>query len=373
MMRVNLLKAYYYSFLAMFAVIVFSNLFPSDWVVVMRPFVFFVAILSIFLLNNTKAVIYLLLLYVFILTYTLYPLLTNSVNIQHLVNNTKYTIYLVFIFGLVNMMRFISLDRLLYNMSKIFIVKLLFIGMISLNMNFGGGWFAGYILDGIEINVHRLFGAYRVFDVYLFLFPLIFLYTKDKENIIKIMTHALLLFNIVSSATFGIIFPYIAIMLLKFNILGRVLFLLSGVIGFIYHDLLLDLYSYFLTEKSVSIEVKLDQFLFLIDNITLWGQGLGGVIDIQGRVGYMLENIYIYWVIVYGAIGTIFMIMFFVVFPFLICYRFKKEFPVMILFYMHVAILLASASNPFLESVIGIMPMMIIVSYFFSKNYSKQV
>lgn len=373
LMKFNLVDLYYYSFLSTFAIIIFVNLIPSDWVVITRIFVIFSAILSLFLLNNINAVLYVLLLYIFLLIYTLYPLITYDLNIEYLVNNTRYAIYFILLFGLVNIIRLISLDRLLYSMSKIFIVKLILVGIISLNMNFGAEWFVGYILNDIDLVVHELFGVYRVLDVTLFLFPLVFIYTKSKKNSTKVMIHTLLLFNIMSSITVGIIFSYIIVMFLKFKFIRKALFLLIMISIFIFYDYFLGLYENFLIVKSVSVEVKLNQFLFLIDNVSLWGQGLGTLITIDGRADSMLENVFIYWSIVYGLIGSIFMIMFFVLFPFSICYRFKKEFSVSVLFYMHLSVLLVSITNPFLESVIGIMPMMIIVSYFFSKKYFEQV
>ncbi len=371
LLRFKLQNLYYYLFLATFTVIIFVNIFPSDLVILTRPFVVLLGALSLFLVNEIKVVLYVLLFYLFISLYTLYPLITNDVDIQSLIKNTRYTIYFVFAFGLVNIMRFISIDRLLYDMSKIFILKLVLVAVVSINMNFGEELFANYILNGMDLIVHRLFGAYRVFDVYLFLFPLVLIYIRGKKTIIKLVIHGLLLFNVLSSMTVGIILPYSIVMLLRYNIIRVILFFLVIISILMYKEYLLDFYNIFQVEKSVSIDVKLNQFRFLIDHMSLWGQGLGTSIDIQGRVDSMLENVFIYWFVIYGIIGSAFMILFFIFFPFLISYKYKKVFSIVILFYMHLSILIATATNPFLESVIGIMPMLIIISYFFTKNIER--
>jgi|SaaInl8_200m_RNA_FD_contig_123_6543_length_7472_multi_4_in_0_out_1_4 hypothetical protein len=365
--KLNLVSVYYYSFLSTFAVILFVNLIPSELILITRFFVIFTFIISIMLINNIKGVLYILLFYVFILLYSLYPLMAGDADIKYLLKNTKYAIYFIFTFGLINMLRLVTLDSFLYVMSKIFVLKLLLVGIVSLNMNFGGDWFVGYLLNGIDLNIHKLFGMYRVFDPYLFLFPLIFIYLKDKKNTTKVMVHILLLFNIASSITFGIIFAYIIIMFMYYKQVRIVGTFLSCVIVLIYHEYFLVFYDNFLIEKSVSIDVKMNQFIFLFNNISILGQGLGTLIDIQGRVDSMLENVFIYWFVVYGIIGTVFMMIFFIFFPFLIYYQNKKEINIVILFYMHCSVLLVTATNPVLESVIGIMPMMIIMAFFFNK------
>jgi len=316
--KLNLVSVYYYSFLSTFAVILFVNLIPSELILITRFFVIFTFIISIMLINNIKGVLYILLFYVFILLYSLYPLMAGDADIKYLLKNTKYAIYFIFTFGLINMLRLVTLDSFLYVMSKIFVLKLLLVGIVSLNMNFGGDWFVGYLLNGIDLNIHKLFGMYRVFDPYLFLFPLIFIYLKDKKNTTKVMVHILLLFNIASSITFGIIFAYIIIMFMYYKQVRIVGTFLSCVIVLIYHEYFLVFYDNFLIEKSVSIDVKMNQFIFLFNNISILGQGLGTLIDIQGRVDSMLENVFIYWFVVYGIIGTVFMMIFFIFFPFLI-------------------------------------------------------
>ncbi|MCG7496854.1 hypothetical protein MHO82_08265 [Vibrio sp. Of7-15] len=363
-MTLQLTDLYYYSFLAMFSVIVFTNLLPSDWVIITRPFVIISSLLSIVLLNNLKGVFYVLILYIFILIYTLSPLVFSSVNPSYLANNTRYLIYFVLIFGLIRILESTPLERLLYSMSKVFVVKLIIVGMISLNMNLLGGLFSNYILNGMDLVVHELFGQYRILDLYLFLFPLVFLYVENKSRKVKILVHSLLFFNILSSITFGIIFSYLIVMSLRYKYFRSILIFVIFAIFFIYYDYFISLYDNFLLEKSVSIEVKLNQFLFVFDNISIWGQGLGQSISIEGRVDSMLENVFIYWFIVYGIIGMIFMVTFFILFPFYICFQYRKNISLQILFYVHLSVLLVSASNPFLESVIGIIPMMIIVSFF---------
>lgn len=371
-MRLSLQRIYYYSFLSSFCVILFSNLIPSNLVVITRLFVIFTAILSILLLNKINTVYYLMMFYMFLFIYSLFPLINNSVDIQVLVNNTRYSIYFVFIFGLVNTLKFITLDSLLYNMSKMFILKLCFVGMISLNMNLGIHLFENYILNGIDVSVHQLFSGWRVLDMYLTLFPLVFFYIKKKKNTTKILVHGLLLFNIVSSLTFGIIFAYLIIMFFRYRFVKIISLIFLLFVIFVYSDFFWNLYQDIIIEKSVSIEVKLNQLHFLLNNITLFGQGLGKSINIEGRIDTMLENVYIYWGLVYGIMGTVVMGTFFILFPFYICYQNNKEFSLRVLFYLHLSSLIVGASNPYLESVIGIIPMMMILSFYFSKKHIKR-
>lgn len=367
-MRLSLQRIYYYSFLSSFCVILFSNLIPSKLVVITRLFVLFTAALSILLLNDIKSICIIMLFYLFLLIYFFFPLINNSADIGVLLNNTKYSLYFVFLFGLVNILRFITVDSLLYSMSRFFVLKLCFVGIVSLNMNLGIHLFKNYILNGIDLSVHQLFGAWRVLDMYLTLFPLVFFYIKKKRKVLKILIHSLLFFNIVSSLTFGIIFAYLIVMFFRYRFVKLISLIFLFLVFLVYRDFFDNLCQNIIMEKSISIEVKFNQLRFLFDNITLFGQGLGKTINIDGRIDTMLENIYIYWVIVYGVIGTTVMGIFFILFPFYICYRNKNKFPLRILFYSHLSSLIVGASNPYLESVMGIIPLILIVSFYFSKN-----
>ncbi len=367
-MIINLRSLYYYIFLATFTVIIFSNLIPSELVVITRLFVIPTSLLSLLLLNNIKGFLYVIMLYIFLGLYILYPLLTNDAYLTYSVTNTKYAMYFIFIFGLINILKYISLETLLYSMSKIFIIKLIVVALISLNMNFGEARFINYLLNVIDLNVHILFGRYRVFDVYLFLFPLLLIYIKDKKKYLKIIIHLLLLFNMLSAMSFGILFAYIVVMLIRYRFIRLGCFVIISAIYILYYEQLFDLYEIIVVEKSVSIDVKWNQIIYLCNNLSLFGKGLGTPINIYGRVDSMLENVLIYWFLVYGVIGIIFMIFFFVVFPFFIFYKYKKNYSLNVVFYMHLSVLLSSLTNPYLESVIGIMAMIILVAYYFSKK-----
>ncbi|MFW7523590.1 hypothetical protein ACODM8_05525 [Vibrio ostreicida] len=366
---------YYFFFLVTFSVIIFSNLLPASWVVIVRPFSIVLGLMSVFSVSSRASIIFVIFLYSFLLIYSLLPLIFGGANLEYLVKNTWYIIYFLFLLGLANIMRSIDINRLLYSLSRIFVAKLFVVALISFNMNFSGGLFSSIILDVMSLSVHKLFGAYRVLDVYLFLFPLAFVYVENKRWRAKVIIHSLLLFNVISSLTIGIIFAYIIIMLLKYSFLRVPLALLIFSLFSIYFNEFYDLYQNFLDEKSVSIDVKLNQVFFIFDNLTIFGQGLGKAISIQGRVDSTLENVYIYWLVVYGIVGSLFMIFIFVMVPLFICYRFRHYNGMTSLFYLHLSILLVSASNPFLESVVGIIPMMLILSFGISrlgrKSYNK--
>jgi len=143
-----------------------------------------------------------------------------------------------------------------------------------------------------------------------------------------------------------------------------------GVLLFVFlHNEIIEYFNTVVALKNVSIEVKLNQIKYLIDNISFFGQGLGTLIDIQGRVDSMLENTFIYWLVTFGAIGSIVMFTYFVVLPSLISYKFRREPFIIDLFYVNMSLWISTSSNPFLESNVGIMPMLILTSFFI--NYHR--
>jgi len=299
-MTIRLSEVFYYAFLLSFFVILFVNLLPGEWSVLTRPFVLFAGLISILLINNLKAIVCILSLYFFVLIYALYPMLNDGFEYELFIKNTKYLMYFVFLFGLTNLLGKKKIEVFLYAISKIFILKLFFVALISINLNFLGGHFLNFLLDDVDLIVHKLFGIYRVFDLYLFLFPVVFVFLKGKSLKVNFLVHFLLFFNVLSSLTFGMFLSYLVVMFIRYTLFRGIVFLLIPLSFLFLYEFFANFFVRLLEEKTVSIEVKINQLIFLLDNFSVWGQGLGKKISILGRTDSMLENIYIYWFVVYG-------------------------------------------------------------------------
>ena len=366
---INLIDLYYYLFLATFAIILFSNVIPSSWITVTRLFVFPTGILSIALINNKKALFFVLFFLFFICVYSLYPLLTDEAHVDFLIKNTRYAMYFIFLFGLVNIMKIIPLRQILYKMSQIYLVKLMFMFVIILDINFGASLSLNYFLNSSGLLIAILEESYRIVDIYSYFFPLVFIYLSNKKNKTKVFIFSIIFFVLYSSNTYGFLISFIIVLLIKYKFLIKYLPIV-GVLLFVFlHNEIIEYFNTVVALKNVSIEVKLNQIKYLIDNISFFGQGLGTLIDIQGRVDSMLENTFIYWLVTFGAIGSIVMFTYFVVLPSLISYKFRREPFIIDLFYVNMSLWISTSSNPFLESNVGIMPMLILTSFFI--NYHR--
>jgi len=366
---INLIDLYYYLFLATFAIILFSNVIPSSWITVTRLFVFPTGILSIALINNKKALFFVLFFLFFICVYSLYPLLTDEAHVDFLIKNTRYAMYFIFLFGLVNIMKIIPLRQILYKMSQIYLVKLMFMFVIILDINFGASLSLNYFLNSSGLLIAKLEESYRIVDIYSYFFPLVFIYLSNKKNKTKVFIFSIIFFVLYSSNTYGFLISFIIVLLIKYKFLIKYLPIV-GVLLFVFlHNEIIEYFNTVVALKNVSIEVKLNQIKYLIDNISFFGQGLGTLIDIQGRVDSMLENTFIYWLVTFGAIGSIVMFTYFVVLPSLISYKFRREPFIIDLFYVNMSLWISTSSNPFLESNVGIMPMLILTSFFI--NYHR--
>ena len=366
---INLVDLYYYLFLATFAIILFSNVIPSNWITVTRLFVFPTAVLSIVLIDSKRTLIFVLFFFTFICIYSLYPLLTNDVELNSLIKNTRYPIYFILIFGLVNIMKIFPLREILYRMSQIYLVKQIFMFSIIIDMNFGAGFFSNYFLNSSNLLIARLEDSYRILDIYSYFFPLAFIYLFDKKNITKILIFSIIFFVLYHSNTYGFLISFMLVLSFKYKFFRRSL-LIVGVLLFVFlSNELIEYFNTLAALKSVSIDVKLNQVTHLIDNMSFFGQGLGVLIDIQGRVDSMLENTFIYWIIIYGAIGSIVIFSYFVFLPSLICYKLRYKPFVIDLFYLNMSLWISTSFNPFLESNVGIIPMLISISFYI--NYRR--
>lgn len=363
--KIDLQILYYYLFLSTFGIIIFSNLIPEEFIWVTRLFVFPTAILSLLLLDNRIGFLYVVFFTLFILSYSLYSLVFHDVYLEYLVKNTRYVFYFIFMFGLVNILKFISLEKLLYGMSKIFILKILIVAIINFNLNSEIMFASNFLLNNTGLLIAKLSDSYRILDIYLYFFPLIFIYLRDKKNFIKIFLHLIVIYNLYVSNTYGFIIAYFVIMFLKYNFFR----LLSiGLITILLFYGLSDIIRELIAAKSFSIEVKLNQLLYVINNLSFFGEGLGTNIVIEDRIDSMLENTVLYWLVVYGIFGFIIIGAYFIFLPFFVFYLFKYNNVLKDLFYMNLSVLIATTSNPYIESNVGIMPMLIIISYFLNKN-----
>jgi len=119
----------------------------------------------------------------------------------------------------------------------------------------------------------------------------------------------------------------------------------------------------FFDYKETSIFVKIEQFKYLLSNINIFGSGIGYEFQIGERNGFLIENLFLYWLQTYGIIGFIIYCLFMIIYPIYIFVKYKNNKSIFIFGLTYLSIVISSISNPYLMSGTSILILMILISY----------
>lgn len=365
-----LVVSFHLLFLLLFTLVLFSNVTPISWLGYTKVISISVIFLSVLILSSVNSILLFISSAAFLLMTITFSLSSGMDGYEILFANSKFYIFFSLTLGVTTLFKFKSIGVILNQMGFIVVLKMLLVAIVFFNANLGGFHFKEYILDEISLVVHQLFGIYRVFDPYFYLFPLAFFFLRGTRLFVKFSLHALVLINLISSLAMGMVLPYVMAVIFitrkEIVLTFLVCFLIAFCLAmFAFYDVVVGFLDFLYQEKLESIGVKISQYIYLYDNVNLFGGGFGKSIIIFGREDTKLENIYIYWALVHGLLGAFLLLFLFIIIPTSVCFYYRGNPVFSQLFLLNLSVSLASLSNPYLESFIGILPAVFTYSYMF--------
>jgi hypothetical protein len=261
------------------------------------------------------------------------------------------------------------IDKIIKIFSKILFIKILIMTVIIINVNF---------IDFYKTEIFNLLYNYtnlkpytpvpsftRVFDSFAPFFPLLIYYILDKNKLVKTLLHVILFIYIFYVGSVGIWFTYFIILLFVYFKITIMAISASLIILsiFFYGDV-----NIFLEYKMTSMDIKSSQINYLLNNLSIFGYGVGFEFNIGDRKGVLIENLILYLILTYGIFGFVIYFAIFILYPFYIFIKHKTKQSIYFLGLTYLSIVLSSVSNPYLMSGTSMVIMMIIVSYEVSIN-----
>jgi len=335
--------------------------------------VFLIIIQFFFLYDqiNTKSIVLISLVLLFQGSYIFYGAILHGDTLDLAIKNSRYLLVFFLFPSFIHLTIKNELERLLKPLSFIMTFKVMVVFVIILDLSFGEMLSKSYMYEYSEMLVHPYLGVYRVFDSFIIFFPLVFYAAKYFNLILKVFIHVILFVYVIFSFAVGMYFVYVIVAI--FYASKKVIFcilcvLISACIIFDVSqlfDLVLRVYH---SKMDDSVGVKAQQVYWIVDNISLFGIGVGYVFNINGRIDTMLENLHIYWLATYGIIGASLFYFFTVVTPTYIYIRYQKINDIKVVFTVYASSLLASLVNPFALSGMVFMFLVMLISYSLTHN-----
>jgi len=265
------------------------------------------------------------------------------------------------------------LSKIVNVLSKIFFIKFVVMTIMILDLNFINlyrGEIITFLYENTNIKPYTPIENYtRVFDSFAPFFPLILFYMKDKRKIDKILIHLSLMIYLFYVGSIGIWLTYLIIItLLYFKYVVPIYITFLIILFYMYYDMVFD----FLKIKEVSISIKLAQIQYTLSSLKLFGEGLGYEFIIDDRRGFLIENLFLYIMKIYGVLGFLVYMIIFVLYPIYILIINKSNQYILFIGLTYLSIVISSASNPYLMSGISMVIFTILLSFEIYKNQQKR-
>lgn len=362
----------------------FSDLYPM-FSGVSSFFLVFIIFFQFFYIKKIRLLSLLIPLFVFIFQgfYICKSLIYGSVDVHVALNNSRYMMISLLSPAVFEISKFGGIPILISKLSKIVILKALVVSILAIGLLLDIDIFKSYSKH-TDLLVHPFMGGYRVFDSFVVFFLLAFFEFKYRSLACKMLIFCILTFYVLVSMSFGVVIVYfimISIFLVKFFLCGRlnrilifsvflVLFgtfvFLSFTVGYEFFEKIYyaSRLSELVQDKLItSVGVKKDQVYWLLDNTTLFGQGVGVWFNIQGRIDSVLEVLHVYWVATYGVVGVTVFYLVIVVIPFMKTVFLNQNEELVIVFGTFASILLCSFTNPYALSGFVFLLVLLVYAY----------
>jgi hypothetical protein len=323
-----------------------------------------------------KAYLKILLIVLFIFSFQSIYILKgqfNSLDSDNILFLSRYMVALLAFPVIYYLIENIYLSKIVNTMSKIVFIKFFIMTLIILDLNFITLYrteIINFLYTYTNIKPYTPMEGYtRVFDSFAPFFPLILFYLNDKNKINKFLIHLSLIVYLFYVGSVGIWVSYlIVITLLYFKYVIPILVISFVILFSVYHNVIFD----FLTTKAVSVSIKLAQKQYVLSSITLFGEGIGYEFIIGDTRGFIIENLFLYYMKTYGILGFLVYMIIFVVYPMYVLAINKSNQYVLFIGLTYLSILTSSFSNPYLMSGVSMIILMILLSFEIFKNQQKR-
>ncbi|MBE0514904.1 hypothetical protein [Sulfurimonas sp.] len=338
--------------------------------------VFFMQLIILKKVLDIKILMLIFGVFSFQLLYIMLGIVLSGENIDIAINNSKYLLIFILLPTFVYIIKENKLELLLKYLSLSMLIKIFVIFFIAIDLSFGNKVLEGYILNNTDLLVHPYFGVYRVFDSFVIFFPLAF-YIINKFNItFKIIFHFIVFCYVLFSFATGMYLMYLLISLIVIPRKYIYLIFFLGITSYLLFQNYMDfeiLNRLYESKMSDSVGVKANQVYWIMENISFFGQGLGYIFNINGRIDTMLENLHIYWLATYGIIGITIFYSVTLIMPIYISVKFKNLLVIKIISMVYFSALLSSIVNPYALSGVVFMFLILLIAYLmnYNKNYIK--
>jgi len=298
----------------------------------------------------------------------------NSNNFYEAINNSKFLLIFLLLPTFIYLYKVQKIE-LLFNylsvfvLSKFLVIFLVILGLYFFNLD------RIFVFDTLHIKVN-IFGnlGYQVFDKILIFFPIALLITEKLNLLMKTIIHLLVLFVLLNSFTLGIISLYFIIIIFIWKEFAIIIytFALFYFLFLLDFTVVMDSIDTIIKVKSYSGDVKMEQWVWVfnkLQDMLVIGHGLGYKFDIVSNPqGYLIENLYIYFIAIYGLLLTVVIFIILFILPIYIIFKYNVGIYYKYLLYAHLVLAIGSFSNPYLLSGLSLVPYVLIFSYFIIKG-----
>lgn len=287
--------------------------------------------------------------------FVLYGVLGNENDLGTAFIRSKYLMIFLLLPTFKEIVEANLLNKLLSLLSFTVLVKAVLIITIGMDCYFGNGW----ISDMLRQHTSLYFGPimvldvpmYRVFDPFVIFYP-IALYQAERASLpVRVLVHILIAGYVFFSMALGLWVIYCVVLccVVSTITLKRILVLWSliALTALPYWHEVEMLVREIWRHKALSAGVKWQQLVWISEELSLFGKGVGAHFLINGRADTMLEVLPVYWLATYGIIGSLFFGGGILGFPLMKFSMVKRSFQIRFCYMMFYSALGASLTNPY--------------------------
>lgn len=347
--------------------VIFSNVIPG-----LIQISYVLALFSIiFSLSQSKKIsLFCFILFIILICVNLVYLIPSTVGdgeFREGILNSKFLVGLLFIIPLSDIYKRDEFSGFISHLGFVFKVKLLFLSFLILVLTISPSY-SSFFNFSSAIKINQFSGYQQVYDKFLYLMPLFFFNWDVRARLDRYVTLVLVSISVLASFTLSY---YLSLFLILSFIYRKhaVGFIVIGcVVGLYFLEDLTVIYNNVIAMKQHSFDVKYQQYAYFYNSLgdNVLGKALGAKLEFFGFQGYLIENFFIYIILIYGVIfgGLILLVL---LLPFL---RFKHltNHKCSMFLLLHAIILLNSFSNPYIMSPISFLFIVMVFFVAFSRG-----